>query len=216
MKWTNSLGAGSFLPLFFSPLQGRDARASGVLCLLWRRLSLPKRWGPSPLPGEGGTGWVDRQRCRRLVLRSFYPSPRDDLPSVGLFSPLSRGETRGQASCFVQGEGASPSRNGRPRVPSPEGEGQEEGMGWVTGHPSRIIGYWRWNTRRLETASDQCTLINVSSSVFMKAVLLVSSPHRPLAPPIGSPPATRTTPRAPPPRFPVSPPPRLPNHPSLR
>jgi hypothetical protein len=26
---------------------------------------LPKRPGPSPLPGEGGTGWVDKQRLRR-------------------------------------------------------------------------------------------------------------------------------------------------------
>jgi hypothetical protein len=55
----------------------------------------------SPLPGEGlsrtpireQTGWVDGQRCRRLVLATISPSPQDDLPSVGLFSPLSRGET---------------------------------------------------------------------------------------------------------------------------
>jgi hypothetical protein len=37
-------------------------------------LPLPKRSGPRPLPGEGGTGWVDGQWYQRLVLKTFYPS----------------------------------------------------------------------------------------------------------------------------------------------
>jgi hypothetical protein len=64
-----------------SPLQGRDSRTSVVLCEERRRFPEPKRPGLRPLPGEGGTGWVDGQRDRRLVLRSFHPSPRDDLPA---------------------------------------------------------------------------------------------------------------------------------------
>jgi hypothetical protein len=71
-----------------NPDPGRDARASGVLCLLRRRPFLPRRPGPSPLPGEGRAGWVDGQRDRRLVPSPIYPSPRDDLPPVGLFFPF--------------------------------------------------------------------------------------------------------------------------------
>ena len=87
----------------------------------------------NPLPGEGlsrtpireQAGWVDGQRDRRFVPFPFYPS----------FSPLSRGETRGQASCFVKEEDASPSRDGRASSPLP-GEG---GAGWVDGHRHRRL-----------------------------------------------------------------------------
>jgi hypothetical protein len=66
-----------------SPLQGRDLEAGVLLCEKRWRSPEPKQPGPSPLPGEGGTGWVDRQRYRRLVPFPFYPA----------CSPLSRGET---------------------------------------------------------------------------------------------------------------------------
>jgi hypothetical protein len=97
----HSPGTRSFLPLLSrGETQGRAscfARKDGVPLSRNSRAS-------SPLPGEGGTGWVDRQRYRRLVPFPFYPS----------FSPLSRGETWGWASCFVQGD-TSPSRDAAPR-----------------------------------------------------------------------------------------------------
>jgi hypothetical protein len=92
------------LPLFPCLSRGEtQGRASGFVK---EEDASPSRDGraTSPLPGEGGTGWVDRQRYRRLVPFPFYPS----------FSPLSRGETWGQAPCFVKGD-ASPSRDAAPR-----------------------------------------------------------------------------------------------------
>jgi hypothetical protein len=86
-----SPGAIFFLPLFFSPLHGRDLGTDVVLREERRRFPKPRRPGLRPLPGEGGTGWVDGHRDRRLVPATIYPS----------FSPLSRGETQGRAACFA-------------------------------------------------------------------------------------------------------------------
>jgi hypothetical protein len=80
-------------------------------------LPLPKPSIPSPLPEEGGTGWVDGQWYQRLVLKTFYPSPRDDLPPVGPWSSLSRGETWGLSLCFPGCAGVLVWRYGEAHVP---------------------------------------------------------------------------------------------------
>jgi hypothetical protein len=115
-RWVTgpTVGASYYLPLFFSPLQGRDSGVGGVLCLLRRRSSLPKRPGPSPFSRGRRTGRGDGMSPHHLAPFSFYRS----------FSPLSRGETWGRTSCFAKKEGASPSRDGRAYVPSLEREGQ--------------------------------------------------------------------------------------------
>jgi hypothetical protein len=41
----------------------------------------------SPLPGEGGTGWVDGLRCRRLVLAPRMGCPLFDRPKRGRKKP---------------------------------------------------------------------------------------------------------------------------------
>jgi hypothetical protein len=65
-----------------SPLSKRETQ--WPKCFMeGERPPLAQRSGPSPLPGEGGTGWVDEKRYQRLMPPPFYPS----------FSPLSRGET---------------------------------------------------------------------------------------------------------------------------
>jgi hypothetical protein len=56
-----------------SPLSKRETQ--WPKCFMeGERPPLAQRSGPSPLPGEGGAGWVDRQRYRRLVPFPFYPS----------------------------------------------------------------------------------------------------------------------------------------------
>jgi hypothetical protein len=113
MEWAPSP---AYLTLFntASPLS-REETWGRASCFARKDGVPPSRNGraSSPLPGDGlsrtpireQTGWVDRQRYRRLVPFPFYPS----------FSPLSRGETWGQASCFVKEEDASPSRDAEPR-----------------------------------------------------------------------------------------------------
>jgi hypothetical protein len=58
---------------------------------------------------------------------------------------------------------------------------QEEGMGLVTGHQSLVIGYWIWNTRLLETDSDQCLVVRVHERSLHRILPLID----PSAPRIG-------------------------------
>jgi hypothetical protein len=69
---------------------------------------------PSPFSRGRRTGRGDGMGPLHLAPFPFYPS----------FSPLSRGETRGRASCFARREGVPLSRDGRAQVPSLEREGQ--------------------------------------------------------------------------------------------
>jgi hypothetical protein len=72
---------------------------------------------PSPFSRGRRTGRGDGTGLIHLVLVLFYPS----------FSPLSRGETQGRASCFARKDVVPLSRNSRASSPLP-GEG---GTGWV-------------------------------------------------------------------------------------
>jgi hypothetical protein len=65
-------------PLFL-PFPGERLRGKRRALLVAETLVSAETMGLSPLPGEGGAGWVDGQRGQRLVLSPFYPS---------FFSPL--------------------------------------------------------------------------------------------------------------------------------
>jgi hypothetical protein len=91
------------------------ARGYGV-CLASRSIL-------SPRPGEGGTGWVAGQQDPRLVPFPFYPSPGE----------RRKGE---RYALLIAGRSSLPRRPGQ--VPSPEGEGQEEGM--VVSPPPQRLG----------------------------------------------------------------------------
>jgi hypothetical protein len=127
-------GMTSLQSAFFLPFLGERLRGRRRALLVAETLVSAETVGLSPLPGEGGAGWVDGQRGQRLVLSPFYPS---------FFSPLSRGETWGRTSCFAKKESASPSRDGRAPSPLP-GEGLSrtpirEQTGWVDGQRDRRL-----------------------------------------------------------------------------
>jgi len=67
-----------------------------------RRFPEPKRSGLSPLPREGGTGWVEGEWDQRLTLSPFIPSQ----------SPLFKGETQEPATCFLIKQSALPHHGG--------------------------------------------------------------------------------------------------------
>jgi hypothetical protein len=99
--------------------------------------------GPSRTPGPESLLQREKDRKRgqdghpHLAPAPFYPSPRDDLPPVGPFSPLSRGETWGQAPCFVSERGAHPAAAAGKTTPVvPTRSGDAEGVGGDNSQPA--------------------------------------------------------------------------------
>jgi hypothetical protein len=119
-----------------TPHRERPGTGFGPGCLIDRPGANARPPRPFPrgrrIPAFAGTG---RKRGwdwpLHLAQFLFYPS----------FSPLSRGETWGRASCFAKEEDASPSRDVRASSPLP-GEG---GTGRVDGQRDR-----RWPGRSIE------------------------------------------------------------------
>jgi hypothetical protein len=120
-----------------APREARDKRWPGRL-IEWSS-TISRALSPFSrgrrIPAFAGTG---RKRGWNRPLHPapapLHPSPRDDLPLVGPFSPLSRGETWGQAPCFVNERGAHPAAAAgktTPVVPT-----RSEGAGGVGGDDS--------------------------------------------------------------------------------